>query len=274
MKPIPPDDDDGVGPLRAVLAFALFVLMAAILVVDRLAVWALLTRSFRRGRFEVDPRAGDRWPHEWDVRRQGHQYFTHELPQVREEQPEEGAEVVVYRGYHPFVGAGLPYQPWSVAFPLHALDADAEPKPFVLRELYDALERDLTELGSSPSLSPSNRLRDLAVFERVVIPADDLLVRVGDPITTAVLPNPLDRPKRHLPDDVVERIIEEPLEWMRYFRCFQLETWDRDLVISAYLHLGVGPAQPVPGVDAVRAAAGARRSTGSSTNGPRTRGGP
>ncbi|HWO58778.1 MAG TPA: hypothetical protein VNO31_01885 [Umezawaea sp.] len=235
--PVQADDAD-LGPLLAVLASVVFVLMAAVLLVDRLVVWALVTRSFRRGRFEVDPKVGDRWPHEWEVRRKGHQYFDHELPRIRPAWNGQGAEVVVYRGYHPFVGAGLPYQPWSVAIPLHASDPEAEPKPFTLRELYDALERDLHDLGSSPSLSPSNRLRDLAVFERVVVPADDLLAWIGDPVSTAVLPNIREKPKRHLPDDVVQRIVEEPLEWMRYFRCFQLETWDRDLVISAYLHLG------------------------------------
>lgn len=234
----PSETDDNTGTVLAIVGAVLFALMAAILLADRLAVWALATRSFRRGRFELSRAVGDRWPHEWQVRTFGHEYFAHELPNVHE-QPDDGRpEAVVYRGYHPFVGAGLPYQPWSVAIPLHPRDADAEVKAFTLRELYDALERDLAELGSSPSLSPSNRLRDLATFERIVIPADDLLVRVGDPATTPVLPDHLRRPNRHLPDDVVERIVEEPLEWMRYFRCFQLETWDRELVISAYLHLG------------------------------------
>jgi hypothetical protein len=234
----PGETDDNTGTLFAILAVVVFAMMAAILVADRLAVWALLTRSFRRGRFESNRAVGDRWPHEWQVRTFGHEYFAFELPSAHEEHLDPRPEAVVYRGYHPFVGAGLPYRPWSMAIPLHPRDADAEAKPFTLRELYDALERDLTGLGASPSLSPSNRLRHLTSFERVVIPADDLLVRVGDPATTPVLPDHLRRPNRHLPDDVVERITEEPLEWMRYFRCFQLETWDRDLVISAYLHLG------------------------------------
>lgn len=234
----PTETEDNTGAVLAILATVLFALMAAILVTDRLAVWALLTRSFRRGRFESNRAVGDRWPHEWQVRTLGHEYFAYELPSPHEEPADGRPETVVYRGYHPFVGAGLPYQPWSVAIPLHPRDPDTEAKDFTLRELYDALEQDLTGLGTSPSLSPSNRLRHLTASERVVIPADDLLVRVGDPATTPVLPDHLLRPNRHLPDDVVERVVAEPLEWMRYFRCFQVETWDRDLVISAYLHLG------------------------------------
>jgi hypothetical protein len=37
----------------------------------------------------------------------------------------------------------------------------------------------------------------------------------------------------------VDDLIARPMEWMRYFRSFQVETWDRDVVISAYLTFGL-----------------------------------
>ncbi|MBP2338778.1 hypothetical protein JOF41_004956 [Saccharothrix coeruleofusca] len=222
-----------------VVPFLIAPLIVLVVLLDRLAVWSMLTTSFRRDRFRA-PTTTDRWLGERRVRSLGHRAHEAELAAWDGGDASAGAGPVttVYRGYDPFVGAGLSYQPWSLAFPLDPKDPERAVTPFTLAELYDAVQHDLLSLGRSAALSPSNRLSGLTAVERVVVPADDLVARVGEPEAAAVLPDPRGRPNRTLPREVADRVLAGPLEWMRYFRCFQVQTWDLDLVVSSYLHLG------------------------------------
>ncbi|HWM02604.1 MAG TPA: hypothetical protein VNP92_09750, partial [Actinophytocola sp.] len=40
--------------------------------------------------------------------------------------------------------------------------------------------------------------------------------------------------------DRVSSIKVDPLEWARYYHCYQVETWDRDVVVSVFVHVAVG----------------------------------
>lgn len=223
-----------------VAPFLIAPLIVLVVLLDRMAVWSMLTTSFRRNQFHA-PTTTDRWLGERLVRSLGHSAHEAELAAWGAAGGAAGAvgpEITVYRGYDPFVGAGLGYQPWSLAFPLDPKDPERAATPFTLAELHDALQRDLLSLGRSAALSPSNRLSGLTAVERVVVPADDLVARVGEPEAAAVLPDLRARPNRTLPGEVADRVLAGPLEWMRYFRCFQVQTWDQDLVVSSYLHLG------------------------------------
>jgi hypothetical protein len=234
----------------AVLAVVSLVAITGLLLADRLAVWNLTTKSFRRGGF-TDVPGDDLWQGEWWVRRLGHGQYRDELarhpvgdpPAPQDDRTGRGrVQLVVHRGYHPFVGAGPIYQPWSLAFPLDPSDGRAGRhgrQDFTVDQLYDALERDLLGLRGRSSLSPSGRFGELTVSEHVIVPADDLVDRIDDPSTVHVLPDPRSRPRPAVDRGRADALLEQPLEWMRYFRCFQVETWDRNLVISAYLHLGL-----------------------------------
>lgn len=230
-----PEDD----AVRTAAVPALLVLVLGVLLLDRLAVWKLTTVSFRREHFPGQEGV-DRWSSEWWVRSlgvAGHQWALDDIDEAAV--PAEGTEVVVYRGTRPFVGAGFAYQPWSLALALDPADEDDDEVGEIdLAELYETLSRGLVELGTSPSLSPGHRLSGLAASERVVVSAADLVARLDTPGAAVVLPDRTDRPVTELPRDVVDEVLRQPQEWVRYFRRFRLEAWDQALVLTWYLHLG------------------------------------
>jgi hypothetical protein len=231
-----------VGPTQVVLALAALT----VTVLDRFALSYLLTRSFRRDAFTPKPTV-DEWPGERWVRTLGENSHQAELKRVEDAVP--AGNLVLYRGYHPFIGAGVITEPMSYVIPLEPAelpgkDATGEqarktPKPFTLAELYDEVSCALMALRDSPSLAPSNRLAGLTEQERVVVPVEEMLVNLGDPATRSVLPRLDKPPEQTVSDDQLADLIEHPLEWMRYYRCYQVETWDRDVTISVYLHFGV-----------------------------------
>ncbi|MCA1674937.1 MAG: hypothetical protein LC799_23030, partial [Actinobacteria bacterium] len=58
------------------------------------------------------------------------------------------------------------------------------------------------------------------------------------PMQSRVLPDLSRPPVAQLPADAARVLAENPLEWSRYYSCFRVESWDRDLVTSCYLHIG------------------------------------
>ncbi|QFZ22979.1 hypothetical protein [Saccharothrix syringae] len=220
-------------------ALALLVVLAlGVLLLDRWAVWKLTTTSFSREHFPG--REGeDRWAREWQVRSLGVAEHQFALDDVREaEEPVGGTDVVVYRGSLPFVGAGVAYEPWSMVLSLDPAAEGGEVAEVDLVELHEAVTRELVGLGTSASLSPGHRLSGLTACDRVVVSAAELVTRMDDPRAAAVLPDLTERPVEALPPEVVAEVVRRPEEWVRHFRCFRLETWDRALVLTWYLHLG------------------------------------
>ncbi|MGO1050419.1 hypothetical protein [Crossiella sp. CA198] len=214
-----------------------FFVLTGLLVVlaDEFVLAALLSRSFRAGPgFQASP-SRDTWAGEKLFRGLGSRRMRREL--ARFEQAEQDSDVLVYRDYHPFVGSGVPFQPWSIALPLDPA-GQTVPAAFTLTELYEHVTTELGKLGGSASLSPERRLGGLTPRHQVVVSAETLLDHLHDERAGWVLPDVDAAPKRTLTAEEVAELRERPLEWMRYYRCFQVETWDRNLVVSIYLHLG------------------------------------
>ncbi|GAB2819099.1 hypothetical protein [Lentzea nigeriaca] len=230
---------------ETVVAFITIALIFGVLLADRIVVWLLVTKSFRRNRFRTTP-GEDLWQNEWKFRQLGHPTYADALalyPVEEAEQPDsDEARVIVYRGYRPFVGAGTMFEPWSMAFPLKPVDDDTKPATmpgFTLPEIYRHVTTDLLKTGRSPSLSPSHRLRELTTTDRVVVSAVELIDHLGDEDTAIVLPDKDKAPVRIVESSVVDDLVNRPREWMRYFRAFQVETWDRDVVVTAHLTFGL-----------------------------------
>jgi hypothetical protein len=227
------------GPYTVLLGLAAL----AVLVLDRFALSYLLTRSFRRGTFVALPTV-DTWPGErWvrTFRRTGRR--ARQLARVADA---AGTNLIAYRGFEPFAGAGTRGEAVAMPIPLEPAEPDdddddgvpTEPTTFTLTELYEHVTAALLEMRDSPSLAPSGRLAGLTEHELVVTPVAEVLVNFADPATRIVLPS-LDRPPlQSVTPDVLADLVEHPLEWLRYFRCFQLETWNRDVTVSMYLHFG------------------------------------
>lgn len=218
-------------------------LMLVVLIVDEFTVAKLMTSSFQRGRFDPDPR---RAPSEWErlVRSLGKDAFRAGLARVarsdESSQSGEQADVIVYRGYNPFLGAGHKVDHHVIALPLEPSEdeTDGDPIPIDVNDLHRHVAEALAGLRSSSSLGPGRRLEQLRQREQVLIPADRLLNNRFAQMQPPVLPDLSRPPLSHLPLGAARVLADHPLEWARYYRCFRVESWDRDLTTSCYLHIG------------------------------------
>lgn len=216
----------------------LLVLVAAIVTADAVIVHLLVHERFRRDRFLPDGSAAGGW--EATIRGLGLRAFWPELERARAADHMGGpgpdhATVTVHRGFGPFVGAGVSLPPRTVALPLEAA-GDTVPRPIGVLELHQYVADALAALRRPSSLGPGDRLRHLIDTERVLVPADRLVTN------PQALPGVLDDlhfpPAQRMPLDQARRLAENPLEWARYYRCFEIESWDRDLTTSCWFSAG------------------------------------
>jgi hypothetical protein len=106
--------------------------------------------------------------------------------------------------------------------------------------LYERVDGAMDTLRDAAHLSPGGRFAELRINEQVVVAAEELidnLTQDGD--FADFLAGPTASPYPLLRGQRVRELRDNPLEWARYYLRFQVETWDRDFVLSAYLHLAV-----------------------------------
>jgi hypothetical protein len=152
----------------------------------------------------------------------------------------EPAPVLVYRNYVPFVGAGHPEDPWSIAVPLERLSDAQSTAELTTDTLYAGIRTEIESLRGAITLAPGQRLRNLAFGERVIVAADELIDHLDDPSSADFLQQPGLAPFTLLRPERVQSIKAEPVEWARYYQCYEIETWDRDIVVSVFVHVAVG----------------------------------
>ncbi|WP_329789316.1 hypothetical protein V1227_34010 [Lentzea sp. DG1S-22] len=101
------------GPVNSDAEFALVIigiaLVFAVLLADRVIVWLLVTKSFRRNGFRTGKGERELWRNEWTIRRLGHANYAEALalyPTDEDGGPDDPdvAQVIVYHGYRPFTG--------------------------------------------------------------------------------------------------------------------------------------------------------------------------
>ncbi|MGW5723609.1 hypothetical protein ACWEVP_46090 [Amycolatopsis sp. NPDC003865] len=226
--------------LRVVLlTILLALLIAGVLLADRLTVRFLVLRRFRRGTFVAD---GRRSASDWERRLRGLGLDAFHLPLQRvvaaeEAGHEDGADVVVHRGFSPFVGAGIPVHRQVITLPLDSSEEDdVEPRPISVTELQQHVGAAIELLKETSSLGPGRRLENLTHREQVLVPADRLVVdHHAVPEVLGSLERP---PARRLPVERARALADSAVEWARYYRCYRVESWDRDLATSCYLHVG------------------------------------
>ena len=161
--------------------------------------------------------------------------LPHEAPA-----PGPPAPLIVYRDFVPFVGAGRPEDPWSIAVPLEELPDTETAVELTTESLYAGIRAEVESLRAATTLAPGRRLRQLDIGERVIVSADELIDHLGDRSAADFLARSGVAPFTMLRPGRVRSISVDPVEWARYYLCFQLETWDRDLVVSVFVHVAVG----------------------------------
>jgi len=230
------EDSSGGDTARFVIGIVLAFVVLMVVTFERWSLWNLLTTRFKR----FTPPAPDSGSltglFTEDFRAQLARY-----QRIDEFAGAPGAPLVVYRGYKPFVGAGFRRAAWSMAIPLERIE-DGETDPADHRELtteslYEEIRGAIGDLRRSAALSPDGRLGGLTVTEAVFTPASELVDHLGE--AASYLPDIEYPPHTRLTEADVERIRREPKEWARYYLCFQVETWDRELVLTTFLHVAV-----------------------------------
>jgi hypothetical protein len=221
-----------------------FALMLVVLLVDRLLVRNLITSRFGYGTRNLPP--SDPFNRQRQVLSFSPPGFIRHLDRYRMAGAPApgGAPLIVHRGYNPFVGAGLHREPWSMALPLEKLPEATKPDgsefdQLTTISLYDRVRTAMSVLQASTALSPDRRLRDLKIIEAVYASSGELVDHLHEPASTAYLSTPDYPPNEYLPSEEVSALRAQPREWARYYLCFQVETWDRDLVMSTFLHAAV-----------------------------------
>lgn len=230
----------GVAAAPLLLGLVLF----AVLLVDEYLVQWLVHTCFRRDRFVTDPRHRQSTadPVQVTLRTLGVSSFHRELERVaaadRAGHVEGRADVVVHRNFSPFVGAGVVVKTDAVPFALVADKDAARTAPVDVVGMHEEISAALAAIKGASSLGPSGRLSDLEMREQVLVPSEQLVTHGGAFPQPEILPS-LDHPPATSVDLRLARCLaEEPVEWARYYRCYQVETWDRDLTASCYVHIG------------------------------------
>lgn len=235
----------------AVLTILLLVLLLGVLLVDEYVVWHHIEDRFLRGYLLPDPAPDALSPQVRRVFLFGSRHFLVQLRRHLHQQnrmcapdepspngePPVPAPVTVARGYHVFVGAGEPHGPWSLVVPLRPRQDVDRVRPLSAAALYERATDAMSSLRHAEGLSPGGRFADLRVTEQVVVAADELIDNLD--LAEDFLAGPAAAPYPLLRGQRVRELRDNPLEWARYYRRFQVETWDRDFVVSAFLHLAV-----------------------------------
>jgi hypothetical protein len=235
-----------------VLAIMLLAVLLTVLLVDDLVVWRHIEDRFRLGSTLQDPEPDELSPDVRPVYMFGSGSFLtqlrrhlHQRGQMLAPGPDETANgdrplpapVVVARGYRMFVGAGEPFRPWSLAVPLRPREDAEQVVPLTANALYERVEKAMTALRDVAHLSPGGRFARLRVNEQIVVAAEELITHLDE--AGDFLAAPSESPYPLLRGQRVRELRDNPLEWARYYLRFQLETWDREFVVSAFLHLAV-----------------------------------
>lgn len=146
------------------------------------------------------------------------------------------SEIVVYRGTDPFVGGGARVSSWSKAFELHAADGNGETVPtFRPTELQDFISTELLGLRRMPTLAPGWRFGNLQVSHWAVLAAGQLLHYAGARTFLGQLD---ESANPRMTDRDWASLMDSSPEWLRYYRCYRVEGWERQLVVAGYLHVG------------------------------------
>lgn len=217
-------------------------LSLVVLVVDRVAVWRLLTRRFgrlARNQPPTDPLTEERPLRAWSPPSFVRQLARHQAHANLPAEYDGVAQLVVHRGYLPFVGSGRVRDPWSMVLPLEPGEKPDEAVELTTTSFYRRVREQMAVLQESTGLSPSMRLRELKIVDAVFASSPELIDHLNEPVAVAYLSGLDSPPNPFLPPQEVEQLRALPREWSRYYLCFQLETWDRDLVLSMYLHAAV-----------------------------------
>ncbi|MCT2592492.1 hypothetical protein LHJ74_21710 [Streptomyces sp. N2-109] len=139
---------------------------------------------------------------------------------------EQYASMVLYDPHRPFVGAGSPYEPWSLALelkkPVAAVPNQGE-VPLTSRTVIDLIKPRLIALRASAERTSRDRLRQLEIEEFVYLPS-------GVPRDAGI----------YEPSAVAQHLaasVNEGGEARRHFLRIRVGAWDEQIVLSVLVRV-------------------------------------
>ncbi|MEV6770493.1 hypothetical protein AB0N05_17910 [Nocardia sp. NPDC051030] len=149
------------------------------------------------------------------------------------------AEFVVFRGLNPFVGAGIHLEKWSWSTTLELYPADPGANggvpTFTPMELQDFVTKDLMALRETSTLTPGWRFSDLHIAHWALLDSGHLL---HYPDAAPLLQQLEAGMNPQMLPEYWAGLMNSSPEWLRYFRCYRVEGWERQLAVSTFLHVG------------------------------------
>ncbi len=138
---------------------------------------------------------------------------------------QQNANVVVYSGFSPFVGAGIDLGGWSFSLNVHKgkdnLGNCLEPQSFEIRELYDCLIIAVQELN----------FEGLTIEDKIFVNGKDLKE------DQRLLPDPLGVPTPRVDANVIDEFKDKSTHSIRHYTCVRITDWKGELVLSVFLRL-------------------------------------
>lgn len=145
----------------------------------------------------------------------------HEIANTQE------ANIILYKGVSPFVGAGKNLEIWSYAIDISngkkEIGISKEPTDLRVLELYDHVIKSVKSLG----------------FKNLVV--EDYLCISGKEIRgeKKILPTPLMRPITRVDDSFIKYFAENPKKWARHYKCIRVSDWSGELILSIFVRFSI-----------------------------------
>jgi hypothetical protein len=148
-----------------------------------------------------------------------------------------GSNLTVYSSYSPFLGSGDERQTWGLTIDLsrgarHSDGEVKEPRPFSITKLHRHVRRRLAALGD-PRLPHAQRISNLMIEDRLFVSGGAVH---RDP---RLLPQRDAPPVAQVSARVMREYINNPSGPVRHFKCVRVDSWDREISFSGFLHLAV-----------------------------------
>lgn len=203
------------------LAFIILSRLIPLLLILYAVAWRIVFLDQRKTRYEVVGRyilKGNFNP----------EFFTSQINAKQEKKLEEinktqDANIIIYGGFSPFVGAGLNIKGWSFAIDTskgkEGMGSVAKPLPFQVNELYDCINSSISRL----------KLDGLSIEDNLYVNGQEIRDR------EEFLPTPLMRPITKLEDAFVKSFIETPTHSIRHYRCIRVTDWQGEFILSIFI---------------------------------------
>ena len=138
--------------------------------------------------------------------------------------------VVAYSGYEPFAGAGTYRSGWSFVLNTNkgaystsssaTIHERVTPQTFTVSQLYDAVKKDVLELG----------IRNVVEIEGKLYVNGQYLPEKQPFFNRMAI-----RPVTSVSPELIERYKEHPTEDIRYYQCLRFNFWRGEVIFTAFL---------------------------------------